>query len=297
MRFLRLKTSKQNRISTRMKISTQKERNEEMKQDLSNTSQSLDSTRLNQDKWDLLLDLLEHPENYTKSQKDALLSDAEIKEMYQQMVETCEALDYQKPKEEMSMPSVSDEWERLKREKSEERRVKSEEFDCYTNDYTASSKQNAHGNPLTKFVSLWTPMRKVAAIAAVLIVSGITFAAIHLATRSHQKDAGNPTTAVVEQKDSVLQASASTKASSVAKADSLSQQKLPLVYEDAELQAILTPIAQHFQLKVVYQTEASRHIRLYLQLTEGMSLDDIIELMNHFEKVNIRHEGEALIVE
>ena len=277
MRFLRLKTSKQNRISTRMKISTQKERNEEMKQDLSNTHHtSLDSTRSNQDKWDLLLDLLEHPENYTKSQKDALLSDAEIKEMYQQMVETCEALDYQKPKEEMSMPSVSDEWERLKREKSEEQRVKSGE---------------------TKFVSLWTPMRKVAAIAAVLIVSGITFAAIHLATRSHQKDAGNPTTAVVEQKDSVLQASASTKASSVAKADSLSQQKLPLVYEDAELQAILTPIAQHFQLKVVYQTEASRHIRLYLQLSGGMSLDDIIELMNHFEKVNIRHEGEALIVE
>jgi len=28
-----------------------------------------------------------------------------------------------------------------------------------------------------------------------------------------------------------------------------------------------------------------------------MSLDDIIELMNHFEKVNIRHEGQTLIVE
>ena len=277
-RFLRLKTSKQNRISTRMKISTQKERNEEMKQDLSNISQSLDSTRLNQDKWDILLDLLEHPENYTKSQKDALLSDAEIKEMYQQMVETCEALDYQKSKEEMDMPSVSDEWERLKRVKSEEQRVKSED------------------NP-SKIVSLWSPMRKAAAIAAILIVSGITFAAIHLATRSHQEDSANPAAEIVEQKDSIQQASTSTNVSSAEKADSLSRQKLPLVYENTELQAILTPIAQHFQLKVVYQTEASRHIRLYLQLTEGMSLDDIIELMNHFEKVNIRHEGEALIVE
>jgi len=28
-----------------------------------------------------------------------------------------------------------------------------------------------------------------------------------------------------------------------------------------------------------------------------MSLDDIIELMNHFENVNIRHEGQTLIVE
>ena len=243
-----------------------------MKQDLSNTDHtSLDSIRSNQDKWDLLLDFLEHPENYTESQKDTLLADAEVKEMYQQMVETCEALDYQKPKEEMDIPSVSDEWERLKRVKSED-------------------------NP-SKIVSLWSPMRKVAAIAAILIVSGITFAAIHLTTRSHQEDSANPAAEVVEQKDSIQQASTSTNVSSAEKADSLSRQKLPLVYENTELQAIITPIAQHFQLKVVYQTEASRHIRLYLQLTEGMSLDDIIELMNHFEKVNIRHEGEALIVE
>ena len=244
-----------------------------MKKDLSNTHHtSLDSTHSNQDKWDLLLDLLEHSENYTESQKDALLADAEVKEMYQQMVETREALDYQKSKEEMVMPPVAEEWERLKRLKSEERRVKSE-------------------------ISLWSPMRKVAAIVAVLIVSGITFAAIHLATRSHQEDATTPTEKVTVQSDSIQQGSAIAKASSTEKADSISQQKLPLVYENAELQAILTPIAQHFQLKVVYQTEASRHIRLYLQLTEGMSLDDIIELMNHFEKVNIRHEGETLIVE
>ena len=262
-----------------------------MKKDLSNTHHTpLDPTRSNQDKWDVLLDLLEHPENYTESQKDALLADAEVKEMYQQMVETREALDYQKSKEEMAMPSVAEEWEKLKRKKSEE-------FNCYTNDYTASSKQNDNGNPSTKFFSLWSPIRKVAAIVAVLIVSGITFAAIHLATRSHQENAINSTEKVTVQSDSIQQASAIAKASSTEKADSTSQQKLPLVYENAELQAILTPIAQHFQLKVVYQTEASRHIRLYLQLTEGMSLDDIIELMNHFEKVNIRHEGETLIVE
>ena len=269
-----------------------------MKKDLSNTHHtSLDSTRSNQDKWDLLLDLLEHPENYTESQKDALLADTEVKEMYQQMVETREAIDYQKSKEKMVMPPVAEEWERLKRLKSEERRVKSEEFNCYTNDYTTSSKQNAHGNPSTKFFSLWSPMRKVAAIVAVLIVSGITFAAIHLATRSHQENATTPTEKMTVLSDSIQQGSAIAKASSTEKADSISLQKLPLVYENAELQAILTPIAQHFQLKVVYQTEASRHIRLYLQLTEGMSLDDIIELMNHFEKVNIRHEGETLIVE
>ena len=81
------------------------------------------------------------------------------------------------------------------------------------------------------------------------------------------------------------------------KTDSASLAQLPLVYENAELQNILTPIAGHFHLQVTYQNESARHIRLFLQLEKNMSLDDIIELMNHFEKVNIRHEGQTLIVE
>ena len=98
-------------------------------------------------------------------------------------------------------------------------------------------------------------------------------------------------------KDSVLEVSFNQKANIEEKADSASIAKFPLVYENAELQNILTPIAEHFYLKVTYQNESARHIRLFLQLKEDMSIDDIIKLMNHFEKVNIRHEGQTLIVE
>lgn len=241
---------------------------------------------MKQEKLDMLLDLLEHPENYTESQKDELLADSEVKEIYQQMVETREALDYQKSKEEMAMPSISDEWEKLKRTKESE---DSEELN--------PSKLDTKVNPSSKIIPLWSPMRKVAAIAAVLVISGIAFAAIHLATHSHQTNTPQHQELVSERNDSTKQAASIANTASNEKADSVSSEKLPLVYENAELQAILTPIAQHFHLKVVYQNEASRHIRLYLQLTEGMSLDDIIELMNHFEKVNVRHEGETLIVE
>ena len=233
---------------------------------------------MKQEKLDILLDLLEHPENYTESQKDNLLTDSEVKEIYQQMVETREALDYKKSKEEMAMPSISEEWERLKKTKE-------------------SEEQDHKEKTSSKIVPLWSPMRKVAAIAAVLVISGIAFAAIHLATHSHQEEVDNNKELVAERSDSTKQATAIANTAPREKADSASTEKLPLVYENAELQAILTPIAQHFHLKVVYQNEASRHIRLYLQLTEGMSLDDIIELMNHFEKVNVRHEGETLIVE
>ena len=232
-------------------------------------------------KWDLFLDLLEHPEKYSETQKDELLGDEEVNELYQQLVETRQSLDFGKSKEEMKMPSIDAEWEKLKYE------MKLKEV----------MKQNAETQQTAKLFSLWSPMRKVAAVAAVLVVSGITFAAIHLVTRSHQVSDKNNTELVASHKDSIQQVSAPQKSNIEEKADSASLAQLPLVYENAELQNILTPIAGYFHLQVTYQNESARHIRLFLQLEKNMSLDDIIELMNHFEKVNIRHEGQTLIVE
>ena len=238
-------------------------------------------------KWDILLVLLEHPEKYSETQKDELLGDKEVKELYQQMVETRQALDFDKLKEELKMPSVDEEWEKLKDEmKLKEEKQQKEEM-----------SQNAETQQTAKLFSLWSPMRKVAAVAAVLVVSGITFAAIHLVTRSHQASDKNNTELVSSRKNSIQQVSAPQKSNIEEKADSASLAQLPLVYENAELQNILTPIAGHFHLQVTYQNESARHIRLFLQLEKNMSLDDIIELLNHFEKVNIRHEGQTLIVE
>ena len=244
-------------------------------------------------KWDMLLDLLEHPEKYSETQKDELLGDEEVNELYQQLVETRQSLDFAKSKEGMKMPSIDAEWEKLKDEMKlkEKKQLKEEK------QQKEEMSQNAETLQTAKLFPLWSPMRKVAAVAAVLVVSGITFAAIHLVTRSHQASDNNNTELVASQKDSIQQVSAPQKSNIEEKTDSASLAQLPLVYENAELQNILTPIAGHFHLQVTYQNESARHIRLFLQLEKNMSLDDIIELMNHFEKVNIRHEGQTLIVE
>lgn len=232
-------------------------------------------------KWDMLLNLLEHPEKYSETQKDELLGDKEVNELYQQLIETRQSLDFAMSKEKMKMPSIDAEWEKLKEEKQQKEKM----------------NQNAETKQTAKLFPLWSPMRKVAAVAAVLVVSGITFAAIHLVTRSHQPSDNSNTELVASQKDSIQQVSAPQKSNIEEKTDSASLAQLPLVYENAELQNILTPIAGHFHLQVTYQNESARHIRLFLQLEKNMSLDDIIELLNHFEKVNIRHEGQTLIVE
>lgn len=248
-----------------------------MKHELSD----IDPQKMDSQKWDMLLDLLEHPEKYSETQKDELLGDEEVNELYQQLVETRQSLDFAKSKEKMKMPSIDAEWEKLKEEKQQKEEM----------------SQNAETQQTAKLFSLWNPMRKVAAVAAVLVVSGITFAAIYLVTRSHQPSDNSNTELVASQKDSIQQVSAPQKSNIEEKTDSASLAQLPLVYENAELQNILTPIAGHFHLQVTYQNESARHIRLFLQLEKNMSLDDIIELLNHFEKVNIRHEGQTLIVE
>ncbi len=253
-----------------------------MKHELSD----INPQKMDSQKWDMLLDLLEHPEKYSETQKEELLGDEEVNELYQQLIETRQSLDFSKSKEKMKMPSIDAEWEKLKDEMKLKEKQQKEEM-----------SQDAETQQTAKLFPLWSPMRKVAAVAAVLVVSGITFAAIHLVTRSHQASDNSNIELVASRKDSIQQISAPQKSNIEEKTDSASLAQLPLVYENAELQNILTPIAGHFHLQVTYQNESARHIRLFLQLEKNMSLDDIIELMNHFEKVNIRHEGQTLIVE
>ena len=260
-----------------------------MKHELSD----INPQKMDSQKWDMLLDFLEHPEKYSETQKDELLGDEEVNELYQQLVETRQSLDFAKSKEKMKMPSIDAEWEKLK----DEMKLKEEKQQKDEMKQKEVMEQNAETQQTAKLFPLWSPMRKVAAVAAVLVVSGITFAAIHLVTRSHQASDKNKTELVSSRKDSIQQVSAPQKSNIEEKTDSASLALLPLVYENAELQNILTPIAGHFHLQVTYQNESARHIRLFLQLEKNMSLDDIIKLMNHFEKVNIRHEGQTLIVE
>ena len=183
-----------------------------MKHELSD----IDPQKMDSQKWDLLLDLLEHPEKYSETQKDELLGDEEVNELYQQLIETRQSLDFAKSKEEMKMPSIDAEWEKLKDEMKLKEMQQKEEM-----------SQNAETQQTAKLFPLWNPMRKVAAVAAVLVVSGITFAAIHLVTRSHQPSDNSNTELVASQKDSIQQVSAPQKSNIEEKTDSASLAQLP----------------------------------------------------------------------
>ena len=75
--------------------------------------------------------------------------------------------------------------------------------------------------------------------------------------------------------------------------------KTPVVFEDAELSAILKYIADNTKVKVAYRNTSAAHVRFYLQWDSKDSLQDIIGKINHFEKVHVSFDeaNQLLIVE
>ena len=116
-----------------------------------------------------------------------------------------------------------------------------------------------------------SPLLKIAAmIIGVLVLSGITYAAIRI-VRSNQDDAPY--------------------------AEQDTTQMKPVVYENAELGTILREMAAYYQCDVVYKNPKARVTRLFFTWDKRQSLDDVVEMFNKFERFNIKQENGKLIVE
>jgi hypothetical protein len=208
-----------------------------------------------------LLEMQEHPERYTEEEIRQLMADEECRKLYEQMVRATDAL-----------------YGELKNEKIEELK----------NETTEELKEKNHFN-LSIFQS-FNSFRKLAAVfIGLLILSGITYAAIHYARSAKGNVDSQPqdTTAVA----SVPQSAVNT---SIAAQDSI--QLKPVVFEDAELATILREVATFYQYEVVYQNEASKHIRLYFTWNKKDKIEDIVETFNKFERIHITEENRKLIV-
>ena len=132
------------------------------------------------------------------------------------------------------------------------------------------------------------PFLKIAALfIGVLMLSGITYAAVHIISSS-QETQGPKTEAIVNTK---------TQKASYEQAGQDSTLQKSIVYEDAELVTILDDIATYYEVEPVYKKETSKHIRFYFTWDKKQSLDTIIDTFNKFERIHITREDKKLIVE
>ena len=128
-------------------------------------------------------------------------------------------------------------------------------------------------------------MRIAAMFIVVLMLSGIAFAAYRLVVGIDDKSpiqevrTANPT-----QQAGTLQ-QAQTNPASIR------------TFENAELQQILKELSDYYHVSVEYHNEQSRHIRLYTKWDTAAPLQQIIELLNGFEKVSVRLIDNQIIAE
>ena len=137
-----------------------------------------------------------------------------------------------------------------------------------------------------KLYSLSSRFLKVAAVfIGVILLSGIAFAAYRYVVGEGLSVGGSLKSPTQEVRISNSPQQVQTETESVR------------TFENAELQQILQELSDYYHVGVEFHNEQSRHIRLYTKWDTTAPLQQIIELLNGFEKVNVRLIDNKIIAE
>lgn len=215
-------------------------------------------------KTEQLLRMLEHPEQYTELQWQEILADEECHELYSLMAQTRSALAGEQADEQLTDEMIDEQWQRLVAEQHERAII----------------------------VPLW---RKAAAAAVVVMACvGIAIAAVYTGFFGLRHSDNHP--------EQVVQQGNKPKDTATVEAmkpshDTLSMAAEPRLFEEVPLEEVLGDLAAHYGVEVEYRSDDVRSLRLFYQWEPEYSLDKVVEMLNNFEALSIRHEGNRLIVE
>ena len=223
------------------------------------------------DKFEKILDLIDHQEKYSDEEIREILQDEECRKLYQTMMEVDSALENPSP-----IINVDEEWEKL----SQEHQLQEEA--------TQNAAQEAASHPITSW-------RKLAAsIAGFVLISGIAFAAIHTYIKRSQE----PTQVTADTHPEVIK---SDSAKQVAAKDSLAHPKpekpaIHKTFENVAFEQMISEIASYYDLQVKFENNEDKTLRLYYEWDSHLSIENIVKELNQFENVNIKLQQNELIV-
>lgn len=223
------------------------------------------------DKFEKILDIIDHQEKYSDEEIREILQDEECRKLYQTMMEVDSALETPSP-----IINVDEEWEKF----SQEHQLQEEA--------TQNAAQEAASHPITSW-------RKLAAsIAGFVLISGIAFAAIHTYIKRSQE----PTQVTADTHPEVIK---SDSAKQVAAKDSLAHPKpekpaIHKTFENVAFEQMISELASYYDLQVKFENNEDKTLRLYYEWNSHSSIENIVKELNQFENVNIELQQNELIV-
>ena len=214
-------------------------------------------TNMNKDEKRLMLfDMQEHPDKYTDEQIEHLLADEEVKEFLRDLAMA-----------------------RMAGKKATPKKV----------DVDKAWKEFSNGSYRNR-------MKIAASIVGIIFLSGVALAAVqngwlNFSTSDKVVDNKVMTEQIVP---SNTLANDSIKAMTVEPTDSLDMK--PVVFDNAELGTILMQMADFYHVKVEYMNANTQHVRLFFNWNKTKTLEQNLELLNAFDRIQIEYVEGILIV-
>ena len=214
-------------------------------------------TNMNKDEKRLMLfDMQEHPDKYTDEQIEHLLADEEVKEFLRDLAMA-----------------------RMAGKKATPKKV----------DVDKAWKEFSNGSYRNR-------MKIAASIVGIIFLSGVALAAVQngwFKLSSSDKVVEDKT--VTQQIANPKQlANYSLKAITTEPKDSLNMN--PVVFDNAELGTILMQMADFYHVKVEYMNANTQHVRLFFNWNKTKTLEQNMELLNAFDRIQIEYVEGILIV-
>ena len=210
------------------------------------------------EKIQLLLDMQEHPENYSEQALKTMLKDPEVRELMEAAELLKQAMIWENSRK--STVNMDAEWQR------------------FAGQHIADSKPRRG----------WL---KVAAVfLGVLFVSGITFAAIHIVRMVNSQKSQT----VQTEQPMTAKASTTIPADTV-KTDTIAPKIIR--YDEATLQKILTDMGEYYRLRVELRNEDAKTLRLFFQWNQRQEASKVLEQLNTFERIHLVLNDSTIIAE
>lgn len=211
------------------------------------------------DRYDLVLDIIEHPEKYRAERLQEIMSDPETREIYNLMCGLSSAVNSE------SEPDVSKEWETFSRRHIGRRHLKGLLW---------------RGNRAASLLTL--ALSSIAAVAIGIVLSVVI----------PEKGTEPP----LSKKEEPTETSVTTKQTAEEKTDSATVKAVPVLFEDESLEVIMETIATAYAAEVRFDNADAASLHLYYKFDPSLSLNDIISQLNTFEQINISRRGNTLTI-
>lgn len=214
------------------------------------------------DKYELVLDIIEHPDNYTSEQLQEIMSDSETRKIYILLCKIDSAIEVGSD----AGIDVDSEW----------------------NSFSKISNLRCR-RPFFRFGS------RAASISVIIFTSFVVVSAgIAVTMKVLDYEVHPAASEVAETPKASLSATADTIKSPT---DTVRSVLTPVMFEDVPLETIMEKVTDVYDVKVKFNTPEVASLHLYYRLDPTLTLDEVLSQLNTFHQINIRQNGNILNID